>query len=89
MRIYLQAKPNGTEAPRYVHLMLQQDLLGGWLLTREWGVQGGRPSVKREVYLEREAAEGALVAVRDAQVKRGYQVMFSQGNDAPEGLRYG
>ena len=89
MRIFMQTVPQGTEAPKYCHLILQQDLLGGWSLTREWGNPGGRASAKREVFLERDAAERALLTARDLQLKRGFQVMFCQGSDAPEGARYG
>lgn len=81
----MQLKPGAKEAPKYVHLILQQDLLGGWTLIREWGQQGGRASLKRDVYLERDAAEAALLALRDLQLKRGFQVMFVQGTDAPGG----
>ena len=88
MRIYMQLIPPGKEAPKYYQLTLQQDLLGGWTLTREWGSMGGRPSSKREVFLERDAAEHALMAVRDQQLKRGFQVMFCQGVDGPVGVRY-
>ena len=83
MRIYMQTKPVSTESPRYYEIVLQQDLLGGWMLYREWGQQGGRTSTKREVYLEREDAIAAFTNARDAQVKRGYQVVFSQGPEAP------
>ena len=88
MRIFMQAAPQGTEAPKYYHLILQQDLLGGWTLIREWGQQGGRASMRRDVYLERDAAESALVQARDQQIKRGFQVMFMQGMDAPAGSSY-
>ena len=83
MRIFLQQKPAAGEAPRYFQLMLQQDLLGGWTLFREWGQQGGRASSKREVFLERDAALSAFEHARDAQIKRGFRVMFSQGLDGP------
>ena len=83
MRIFMQLKPTGREAPRYYQLLLQQDLLGGWTLTREWGQQGGRVSLKREVYLERDDALAAFEHARDAQVKKGFLVMFSQGADSP------
>ena len=32
MRLLLQQRPDGREAPRFVQLMLQPDLLGGWTL---------------------------------------------------------
>jgi len=79
MRIFMQTKPAAAEAPRYYQIMLQQDLLGGWTLTREWGQQGGRASLKRDVYLERDDALSAFEHARDAQLKRGFHVMFSQG----------
>lgn len=89
MRIYMQTRPLAKEPPRYYHLILQQDLLGGWTLTREWGQQGGRAGAKREVFLDRGAAEAALLAHRDQQLKRGFQVMFFQGMEAPVGMGYG
>ena len=79
MRLYLQTVPGAAEAPRYVQITLEQDLLGGWTLFREWGQQGGRASSKREVFLERDAALVAFEHARDAQLKRGFRVMFSQG----------
>ncbi|HLU12763.1 MAG TPA: WGR domain-containing protein [Arenimonas sp.] len=83
MRLFLQQKPQGTEAPRYVQLILQQDLLGGWTLLRESGQMGGKAQLRREQYLERAAALAAFEKARDAQLRRGYQVMFAQGADAP------
>ena len=82
MRIYMQTMPAAAgEAPRYVQITLEQDLLGGWTLFREWGQQGSRASSKREIYLERDAAISAFEHARDAQLKRGFHVMFSQGFD--------
>jgi predicted DNA-binding WGR domain protein len=79
MRIFLQQKPAAGEAPRYFQLILQQDLLGGWTLTRESGQIGGRSQLKREVYLEQDQAVAAFEKARDLQIKRGFQVMFAQG----------
>jgi predicted DNA-binding WGR domain protein len=89
MRIYLQTQPAPGEPPKYYLLQLEQDLFGGWSLVREWGQQGSRPSVKREQYLELTAAQLAMEKARDAQVKKGFRVMFSQGAEAPVGLRIG
>ena len=83
MRLLLQQKPLAGEAPKYVQLMLQQDLLGGWTLLRETGQIGGKASLKREQYLERGAALAAFEKARDAQVRKGFLVMFAQGADAP------
>jgi hypothetical protein len=59
------------------------------MLLRESGHQGGRATLKREVYLDRDSAEAALMAARDKELKRGFQVMFTQGAEVPSGLRYG
>jgi predicted DNA-binding WGR domain protein len=83
MRIYMQTQAVAAESLRYYEIILQQDLLGGWTLYREWGQQGGRSSSKREVYLERDDAINAFTQARDAQVKRGFRVVFSQGLEAP------
>ena len=37
---------------------------------------------------ERDAAEQALMGYRDQQLKKGFQVMFAQGADAPAGMGY-
>lgn len=89
MRIFLQTQPAAGEAPKYYQLVLEQDLFGGWSLIREWGQQGSRASVKREQFLELKGAQEALERARDAQLKRGFRVMFSQGAEAPAGLRVG
>jgi hypothetical protein len=39
--------------------------------------------VKREQFLDREQALAAFESARDAQLKRGFQVMFAQGAEAP------
>jgi predicted DNA-binding WGR domain protein len=63
----MQIPPQSDKAPRYYHLHLQEDLLEGWTLIREWGY-----------FPDRETAESALMATRDEQAKRGYQVVFMQ-----------
>lgn len=83
MRLLLQQKPNAGESPKFVQLILQQDLLGGWTLLRESGQLGGKTQLRREQYLERDAAIAAFEKARDAQVRKGFQVMFAQGADAP------
>ena len=79
MRLLLQHPPTAAEAPRFVQLILQEDLLGGWLLVRETGHIGQRSTVKREQYLERDEAMAAFEKARDTNVKRGFQIVFVQG----------
>ena len=83
MRLLLQQRPLAGESPKYVQLSLQQDLLGGWMLLREAGQTGGKATLKREQYLEQADALAAFERARDAQLKRGFQVMFAQGANAP------
>jgi len=83
MRLFLQQKPAAGEAPKFVQLILEQDLLGGWCLIKESGHTGGRSQLKREQFLQHDAAITALEKARDAQVKRGFQIMFIQGAEAP------
>ena len=84
MRLLLQQRPGGPEAPRFVQLMLQPDLLGGWTLVRESGQIGGRSTVRREQFLDQPSAIAALEHARDQQLKRGFQLMFAQGADVPK-----
>jgi hypothetical protein len=84
MRLLLQQRPDGREPPRFVQLMLEADLLGGWALVRETGQIGGRSSVRREQYLDQASAVAALEHARDLQLKKGFQLMFVQGAEAPK-----
>lgn len=79
MRLLLQQRPDGHEAPRFVQLSLQPDLLGGWVLLRETGQIGGRSTLRRELHPDRPSAIKALEQARDQQLKRGFQLMFAQG----------
>jgi predicted DNA-binding WGR domain protein len=80
MRIYMQIPPQDDKAPRYYHLHLQEDLLEGWNLVREWGHQGAGGRILKEHYSDRESAEAALVRIRDEQLKRGYRIVFIQSH---------
>ena len=84
MRLLLQQHPDGREAPSFVQLMLEPDLLGGWTLVRETGQMGGRSTLRREQYLDQSSALAALEHARDAQLKKGFQLMFAQGAEAPK-----
>ena len=79
MRLLLQQRPLAGEPPKYVQLVLQQDLLGGWQLLRESGQTGGKATLRKEQFLDQKQAIDAFEKARDAQLKRGFQVMFAQG----------
>jgi len=84
MRLLLQQRPDGREPPRFVQLMLEPDLLGGWALVRETGQIGGRSTLRREQYLDQASALAAFEHARDLQLKKGFQLMFVQGAEAPK-----
>ncbi|TXK62657.1 WGR domain-containing protein [Alkalisalibacterium limincola] len=83
MRLFLQQRPGSGEPPRFVQLVLQQDLLGGWTLLREAGHVGGKSQLRKEQFLERDLAIAAFEKARDQQVKKGFQIMFAHGEHAP------
>ncbi len=85
MRIYMQTQPAPGETPRYLQLVLEQDLLGAWTLYRESGTQGGRATLKKQVFLDRDSALAAFEQARDRQLGRGYKVMITEGMES----RYG
>lgn len=82
MRIYMQLPPDGDKSPRFYHLHMQEDLLEGWTLVKESGYQGAPGRVSREHYASHDEAMQALMKARDAQLKRGYRVVFAQGEAA-------
>lgn len=83
MRVYMQIPALEKKPSRYYQLLLLEDLLDGWTLVREWGQQGRSGRVKRDHFENRETAENALLRVRDSQLKRGFKVVFMQGQDQP------
>jgi predicted DNA-binding WGR domain protein len=82
MRIYMQVPPSDNRPPRFYHLHLQEDLLEGWTLVREWGFQGAGGRVIRDHFPDREKAEAAMLEVRDHQLNKGYQIVFMQTKGA-------
>lgn len=78
MRIYMQVPPSDGRPPRFYHLHLQEDLLEGWTLVREWGFQGASGRVVRDQFPDREQAEQAMLDIRDQQLKKGYRIVFMQ-----------
>jgi len=81
MRIYLQTPTVDDKPPRFYHLMLQEDLLDGWTLVSESGQQGSPGRVKRQYFSDRDAAVDALVEARNAQLKKGFRVVFAVGQE--------
>lgn len=80
MRIYLQSDHNESGNLRFVHLILQEDLVGGWTLIRESGKQGSPGTIKREHFEDQNDAIEAMLKWRDKNIRRGYRVAFVQGD---------
>ena len=81
MRVYMQTPLEKDQAPRYYQLLVQEDLLEGWTLIREWGRQGSPGRIKRDHFATLEETLNACIKVRDSQINKGYQVVFSKGQD--------
>jgi predicted DNA-binding WGR domain protein len=79
MRIFMQTQPKEDNSIRFCQLQLLQDLLGGWTLVRETGIQGLRGQVKKHYFETREDAEDAFGVLRDRQLKKGFHVVFREG----------
>jgi hypothetical protein len=80
MRIYMQQLPTEAgRAPRFLHLHIQEDLLDGWNLVKETGYQGSPGRVTRTHFDDVAGATEALLVERDKQLKRGYRVVFVEG----------
>lgn len=80
MHVFMQSRPVDGESPRHYTLRLEQDLLGSWVLHREWGSPGGRSGGRREIFAEHDSALAAFERIRDQQLKRGFNVMFARGD---------
>ena len=81
MRIYMQLSATNEVSPRFYQLLVQQDLLAGWSLIREWGKQGSPGRIKRDHFPTLEDAIAACISVRDSQLKRGYHVVYTRGQE--------
>lgn len=81
MRVYMQIPALEDKPSRYYQLLLLEDLLDGWTLIREWGQSGRSGRVKRDHFKNRELAQDALLRVRDSQLKRGFKIVFMQGQE--------
>lgn len=81
MRVYMQTPAADDQVPRYYQLLMQEDLLEGWTLIREWGRQGSPGRVKRDHFPSLEETLQACIKVRDMQLKKGFQIVFSRGQE--------
>ena len=79
MRIYMQNQSADMRITRYYQLILQEDLIEGWSLIAESGEQGRSGRQRRDHFTQWDDALDKLLQLRDAQLRRGYRVMYVQG----------
>jgi len=79
----MQTSPNAGQAPRFYHLHLEPDLFEGWMLTKESGAQGSKGRVQMTHFKDIDEAEKTFEKLRDAQIKRGYRIVFVEGQANP------
>jgi hypothetical protein len=88
MRVYLQtplaAATDAQRAPRFCHLIVQEDMLEGWTLIKETGYQGSKGRVTRSQFDKQDEAITALIRERDRQINNGYKVVFVEGQTLTE-----
>lgn len=75
----MQSLSGDNKAPRFCHLHLQEDLIEGWTLVRELGYQGQGGRVTRTHFEDRADAINAMMEQRDAQLQKGFSIVFAQG----------
>lgn len=74
--------PPGADSPgRFYQLILQEDLLGGWTLMRQWGQLGQRGSLRRDYFDDLEAAQTAMGEYRRKQSRAGFSVVYVEGEE--------
>ncbi|MFV2057283.1 MAG: hypothetical protein ACC707_12495 [Thiohalomonadales bacterium] len=85
MKIYLQTIP-GVGGPylRFYQLSLQKDIFDGWTLIKENGIQGRAGRINKQHYNTWEEAQSAMLTARDNQLRRGYKVVFINGDKQPD-----
>ncbi|MDX1569045.1 MAG: WGR domain-containing protein [Xanthomonadales bacterium] len=74
--------PPGADSPgRFYQLILQEDLLGGWTLIRQWGQLGKRGTHRQEYFDDLPSAQQAMAARREEQMKAGFSVTYVEGEE--------
>ena len=76
----MQTPPGSGQPPRFYQLILQEDLLGGWSVLRQWGHLGARGTQKKAHYASLDQATQALTEHRDSQLRKGFRIMFIHGD---------
>jgi len=84
MRIYLQQPSVDGKPPRFCHLHLQEDLINGWMVIQEAGLQGRPGRIARTHFEQRDDALQALINSKDQQVQKGFKIVFAQGEHPGE-----
>ena len=70
-------------SPKFYQIHLEPDILEGWMLTKEWGFQGSPGRIQMKHFKTIDEAENAFEDSRDTQIKRGYRIVFAEGQPSP------
>lgn len=76
----MQTRPTADEPGQFYQLILQEDLLGGWTVIRQWGRTGQRGRFRQEYFDDLPSAQLALNQYRERQADRGYKTTFIEGD---------
>ena len=75
----MQTRPHQETSGQFYQLILQEDLLGGWTVIRQWGRLGQRGRFRQEYFDDLPAAQEALEAYRKRQADLGFTATFVEG----------
>ena len=76
----VRAASREATPPRFYQLILQQDLLGGWSLVRQYGRTGMAGTQKRQHFESLDQAQAAFDRLRQQQLEQGFKVTFVEGH---------
>jgi hypothetical protein len=79
MRIYMQQQGADQQTLRFCHIHLQEDLIGGWNLIKETGIQGKPGRVVKTHFESHADAIEALSKLKDDHVDKGFKIVFARG----------
>ncbi len=79
MKAYLQRLNPTNGLIWYYAIQIQRDLLGEWLVIREWGRSGSPGTVRQLPFDSHPAAAANMAALVEELTARGYQVVMREG----------
>lgn len=72
MHTHLEKRIPEKDMARFYRISVTRNLFGEWTLLREWGRIGRGGQVRIAFFVDKEAAEAALEALKRTKERRGY-----------------